>query len=260
MLTLPITVSEAQHLLLIVIRLSIVLFMLPFFDGSYLPKALKGAIVLLLSFVFLRYANLPIQGIENFTSLHMILLIVQELLLGLSISLCINFLFTGIRTGVEFLSGQMGFSMAQTLDPTFGITSGVLTNFFTSLSIVVFLLMNGHLILIKALADSFVYVPVGKFVITGHLGADVLTLSSSIFSTALKISAPVFVAILLIDLSLALIGKANPTMNLLMFGFPIKIGVGLLFLTLLFGILTGEIERFILDLSALIASIGKGGT
>jgi flagellar biosynthetic protein FliR len=84
---------------------------------------------------------------------------------------------------------------------------------------------------------------------------DVLGFSSQIFVLAIKISAPVMVSIFLVDLALALVSRAAPQMNILVVGFPLKIGVGFLFLGLIFSLMARYIGEYIAHLVPVLDSL-----
>jgi flagellar biosynthetic protein FliR len=111
-----------------------------------------------------------------------------------------------------------------------------------------FLCLNGHLVLIGALAQSFKLVPPGGLLINPVLGEHLITFSSQILVMALKIAAPIMASIFMVDLALALVARAAPQMNVLFVGFPLKIGVGFLFMTLVFAAMALYVGRFLDEL------------
>lgn len=257
MITLPITVMEAQTLLLILIRLGITIFMLPFFDGNFIPKSVKFPLIVILSFVFLYYVKMPTLAISSFSIWYLILLIIKEVIYGFTIGLCTRIIFTAIRIGLEFINVEIGFSMANVIDPSSGIQGGAITNLFYLISLLFFLLFNGHIAVIRSLAESFSLLPVGEFMWSARLAQDVLQYSGTMFYLGFQIAAPVISAMIILTLAMALVGKAVPTMNLMLFAFPIKIAVGFIFLLLIIELLSYEMKEFAHGISTFILSITK---
>ncbi|MDE7469270.1 MAG: flagellar biosynthetic protein FliR [Desulfovibrionaceae bacterium] len=257
MITLPITVMEAQTLLLILIRLGIVIFMLPFFDGNFIPRAVKFPLIAILSIVFLYYVNIPTLQIPSFSTVYLILLTVKELIYGFTLGICTRIIFMAIRIGLEFTNIQIGFSMANVIDPTSGMQAGAITNFFYLIALLFFLLFNGHIAVIRSLAESFSLLPVGDFTWSARLAQDVLSYSGTMFYLAFKISAPVVSAMIVLTLAMALVGKAVPTMNLMLFAFPIKIAVGFIFLLLILELLAFEIKDYSGGITSFMGAITK---
>lgn len=257
MITLPITVVEAQSLLLILLRLGIIIFMLPFFDGDFIPKSVKFPLVAILSVVFLYYANIPTMTFSSFSVFYLVILVIKEVLYGLIIGICTRIIFMAIRIGLEFINVEMGFSIANVIDPSSGIQTGVITNLFYLIALLFFLLFNGHIAMLHSLAESFVLLPVGEFTWNAKLAQDVLYYSSTMFYLGFKIAAPVISAMIIITLAMALVGKAVPTMNLMLFAFPIKIAVGFIFLLLIIELIGGEIGVFSESVFPFIISVTK---
>ena len=123
-----------------------------------------------------------------------------------------------------------------------------------------FLSLNGHLMLLSGLAQSFELVPPGGLLINPALGQHLIVFSGQMFVMALKIAAPIMASIFLVDLALALVARAAPQMNVLFIGFPIKIGVGFLFMTLVFSALAIYVGQYISELDPLYRLVLKASS
>lgn len=225
------------------IRLSIVLFLLPFFGGSSLPNQIKAALCLVLTFGLwpaLSFPN-PVLPAHPFS---LTLMILGELILGVLLSLLTNFIFAAIQTGGTLISFQIGFSMVNAVDPLSGVSEAALSHFLYMTSLLVFLSINGHLLLLKALSSSFYLIPPGELLLNPEITKHIISLSGQIFLLAIKIAAPVIAAVFLADLALALVSKAAPQMNVLIIGFPVKIMLGFIFIGVLFALLATAMENF----------------
>jgi flagellar biosynthetic protein FliR len=225
-------------------RVSLVLFLMPFFGGQTAPATLKAAIALTLTAAL--WPRLPLTG--SLMPAHPFALAVMlgaELMLGLVIGLVIRFLFAAIQTGGQLIGFQMGFAMVNVVDPDSGASEAVTAHFLYMVSLLTFLAFNGHLYLLGGLMRSFELIPPGGILISPRLTAQIFALSGQIFVLAIQIGAPVIAAILLVDLALALVSRASPQMNVLLIGFPLKISVGFLFLGIIFEIITLHMEGFI---------------
>ena len=233
--------------LLTLFRVSLVVFLLPFFGGEGIPMQVKGALCLLLSVAL--WPALSFSGVAfPAHPFSIALMMVSEILLGLTIGLVIRFLFAAIQTGGMLIGFQMGFSMVNVVDPDSGVSESVTSHFLYMIALLTFLCINGHLYLLHALAMSFKFIPPGGMVITPHMYKGILSFSGQIFVLAIKIAAPVMIAIFLVDLALALISRAAPQMHVLIVGFPIKITVGFLFLGILFTIVSMLLNDFVVSI------------
>ena len=105
-----------------------------------------------------------------------------------------------------------------------------MAHFFEALGLVVFFAVEGHHTLIRALAASFDSHPVGAFTIDPALFRGVVVYASGIFLSGLQVAAPVFAAMIVVGIALAILAKVAPQLQVMMFAFPVKILGGLLLL------------------------------
>lgn len=233
--------------LLTLIRISLVVFLLPFFGGGTIPQLVKASFCLVLTLAIFPQLSLPAEEFP-LHPLGILLLVVSELIMGLTLGLTVHFIFVGIQTGGEILAFQMGFTMATLADPSSGANASVISFLLYNMALIVFLLMDGHLHLLRALTDSFALVPAGGWTVTNKMSLDIFTLSGEMFVLALKVAAPAMAALFTVELALALMGRAAPQMNLMTLGFPIKIAVGFFLLSLLFTIMSNRMETMVIEL------------
>jgi flagellar biosynthetic protein FliR len=188
-------------------------------------------------------------------------MLLGELILGLMLGLSVQFIFAGIQTGGEIMGFQMGFTMMTLADPSSGAQVSITSTVLHMVALILFLTLDGHLHLLRALADSFRLVPPGGIRMSDPLVGDMLALSGGMFSLAVKIAAPVIAALFMVELALAFMGRAAPQMNLLTLGFPAKIGVGFFFMGILFTTLALHLEDIIISLGPIFDRImGLAGT
>ena len=238
------TPETVLSFLLTLFRLSVVLFLLPFFGGEKIPMPVKGALLMVLALAIWPYLQLPAVAFPGHP-FSIMLLLLGELVLGLTMGLVVHFIFAAIQTGGQVIGFQMGLTMVNVIDPMSGQSEGVTAHFLWMVTMLTFLSLNGHLMLVKAVALTFELVPPGGLLLTPGLAGQVLAASGQIFVLAVKIAAPIMVALFLVDLGLALVARAAPQMNILFIGFPVKIGVGFMFLGMLFTIMADFVQDFI---------------
>ena len=167
----------------------------------------------------------------------------------------VRFIFGGIQVGGQILAFQMGFSMATTVDPLQGDQETIISHFLYMVAILTFLILNGHLYVLKALMDSFRLIPPGGLIISPPLGWEIISMSAEMFVLGLKVAAPVMASLFLVELALALMARAAPQMNMLIIGFPVKITIGLFFLGMLFVLMAEYIQEFIFNVGPLIHNL-----
>lgn len=251
--------SDLMSFYLTFFRVSIVMFMLPVFGSKSIPNPVKAALTLVVTLAI--WPQLSFDGALMPASPYMIvLMILGELVLGLVLSIIIMVIFAAIQTGGNFIGVQMGFSMVNVLDPVTGVSEAVTAHFLYMCALLVFLTLNGHLYMISGIAETFRYIPPGELFISPTLYSQVMTISQKLFILAVKVASPIIASIFVVDLSLALIAKMAPQMNILMLGFPLKILVGFFFLSMVFTVLGLYMSDFVAGLPEYMLNIIKAGS
>ncbi len=246
--------ADLFSFLLTLMRISLVIFLLPLFGADNLPATVKGAVCIVIAAALWPHLSFPGAEMPG-APLKIVLMILSELVLGLTLGMVVRFSFYGIQSGGEILAAQMGFSMASIADPSSGAQQTVISNLLYLIAMLCFLVLDGHLLLFKSLADTFIFVPPGGLAIKPLLAQEILNLSSNILILAVKIAAPLIGILFLIELALALMAKAAPQMNLLIIGFPLKIGIGLFFMGLIFILISQHMHIFITNLIPLLSNL-----
>ncbi len=240
--------------ILTVMRVSIIMFMLPIFSSERTPMQVKAFATVVITLGIWPQLSLPGVAMPSHP-MDLGLLFVNELVLGLIISMCINFVFMGIQAGGELFGFQMGFTMINFADPLTGNQTGITAFFLWMVSTLTFLALDGHLYMIQAFAMTFKVIPAGGLVLSDTLMTKVLDLSAHMFVIALKIAAPVMVSLFLIELALALVSRASPQVNIMDVGFPVKIGAGFFFLGMMLIIMSEYMENYIGNMESMLSSI-----
>jgi len=125
-------------------------------------------------------------------------------------------------------SYQLGFALVSMPDVEEGGQVAVVGNFWFLVAMLIFLSIDGHHLVLTAFADSYEIIPPGAVALASSVGELIIKYTAYVFVIALKMAAPVMVALFLTDIALGTIAKTMPTMNVFFVGFPIKIGVGLM--------------------------------
>ena len=159
-----------------------------------------------------------------------VLLLAREILLGGLLGIVAGVTFLAIRFAGSLIGIQMGIAMAGLFDPASGEEMPLLGRFQEIFAIVLFLVLDGHHILIRALALSLHRVGPGGFPDGPDLAAITVALGSAVFVLAIQVGAPIVAALFLTDAALGFVARAVPQMNVFLIGIPAKIAVGLVFL------------------------------
>ena len=248
--------GDVLSFLLTLFRVSVVLFLLPFFGSSSVPNMIKGALALVLAMTLWPQLSFPGEMMPAHP-LGLIVMFIGELSLGLILGLIVQFLFAAVQFGGQIIGFQMGFGMVNVVDPITGVSNAATGHFLYMCTMLTFLVLNGHLELLKAMGTSFKYIPPGGVLITPDLVSHIVKYSTIMFTLGVRIAAPIMAALFLIDLALALISRAAPQMHVLVLGFPVKIGVGFLFLGVIFTIMSLYVTDFIREMGPLFTTVFK---
>ncbi len=240
--------------LLTLMRASLVIFMFPIFGVTNTPNQWKAAFVLVFTAAVWPHVSVLDTGLPPHP-FAIGLMMLGELVLGITLGLAVRFFFAGLQAGGELISMQMGFSMINFADPAGGGQVGVIAFFFNMVATLIFLALDGHLYMLKAFVATYSYIPPGGIVLDGPILNQMIVLSKMVFTFAIKIIAPVMAALFLVEVGLGLMSKVSPQMNIMEMGFPLKIMIGFFFVAMLFQIFQTEIYTFIKGLDDMFLNL-----
>ena len=173
-----------------------------------------------------------------------LLLIVQQTLIGIAMGLVLRVVFAALDLMGEIISLQMGLSFATFFDPVAGGQTAVVGEFLTLIATLVFLSLNGHLLMIDALARSFEWLPVSATLPHKSGWLVLARFGASIFASGLLMALPIVTALLITNIALGVLTRAAPQLNLFAIGFPITLTVGFGVLLLTLGHLAPLLQHF----------------
>ena len=211
-------------------RIAAVLMVAPVLGANLLPQRVK--ITLALAISGLLVPIVPGSEVGPFPTL---LQIAQEILVGVAIGFVVQLVFDAMVLGGQAAAMSMGLGFAFFIDSQRGINVPIVSQFFLIMSTLVFLALNGHLILISVLVDSFTTLPAGS----GGLGAsdfaDIAAQGTLLFVGALKLALPAVASLLAVNIAFGVVSRAAPTLNLFAVGFPVTMLLGFVVLQFSFG-------------------------
>ena len=218
----------------------------PLWSMAGMPRAARGAVVVVLSLVLL--PSLPGTSVLHDDVVGTGFVLASEVVLGLGIGLTGAVILHGVALAGEVASFQMGLSLGAALAPMQETTEVVGIGQLQSLfALAIYAGLGGHLILYQGVSMSLQAVPPGRVLAMGEGVRSVVALAGTIFATGIRAAAPVIVALILAHLALAILGKAVPQLNVMMLSFPITIGLGLMAFGAAFPFLasfvTGAVEQ-----------------
>ncbi|GGG21909.1 flagellar biosynthetic protein FliR [Lysinibacillus alkalisoli] len=231
--------------LLILVRVSAFFVTVPFFSYRTIPQQVRIALAVILAFI-MSYT------IQDTTILEIdgtyFLLVIKEAMFGLLIGLAGYIVMSAIQIAGSFIDFQMGFAIANIIDPQTGAQSPLIGQFFNTLALLLLLAVNGHHVIMDGIFYSYEYLPVSQMMPT--LGDEQFALFiigtfTTIFGLAFQMAAPIIATLFLVDLALGITAKTVPQLNIFVVGFPIKITVSFLVIIIMIAVMMEVIMKLI---------------
>ncbi len=207
------------------IRISSFLLASPIYGARTLPPRFR--IALALPIAMLIAPTLPaISHVELF-SLPGFLVTLQQILIGVMLGFAFQLFLHLFVVAGQIIAMNMGLGFASLNDPANGVVVTVLSQFYLTLATILFLSINGHLIILEFLIQSFQAWPIGRFTLSSQQIVEVAKLGGWMFAGALVLALPVVTAILIVNVAFGVMSRSAPQMNIFAVGFPITLLFGL---------------------------------
>lgn len=200
-------------------RVSGLMVFCPFLGNSAIPAKVKAALTVLVT-ALLYPRRGPLQ--LDLTLWHWVGIALGEAVVGLALGLVANFMVEAPMLAGQVLGVQMGYSLATLFDPQTQADTPVLAQFHQLAALLIFLQLNVHHWLLRAVANSFAYLPAGTALASFPVMTGLLHAAGGIFLAGVQIAAPALVATLVADIGLGFLGKASPQMPVLFIGLAVK--------------------------------------
>ena len=213
----------------------------PLFGHASVPNPVKLILGVLLALIIA--PTIPAVPAIDPMSYAGLLILVQELLVGAAMGFSMRLVFAAIEYAGELASSTMGFSFASFFDPTTQGRSAAISQFLSMVATMAFLAVNAHLVLLAALSESFISLPISGSPLSLAAPLEVARLGGRIFSAGLQLSLPIIAALLITNVALGILTRAAPQLNIFGIGFPITLGVGMLTLSVALPYLNTPIQN-----------------
>lgn len=216
--------------ILLFLRFASMIIAAPMFGHQNVPLQIKAALSVFLAFVMYALVQHTFS-LGSITLISLVLLGLKEIAAGLAIGFMMTVIFAGIRYAGDLIGIDMGFSMAMMYDQENNASFPVLGELLYLFLLMIFLLLNGHHFMLEALLGSYAAIPIGTWVVTESVVNQVVAITGQIFIIAVKIAAPILVSLFLANISLGILNKVMPQMNIFGIIFSLKITVGMIVLS-----------------------------
>lgn len=214
--------------LLIFIRISGLVTAAPFFRNSAIPAHIKVLLTVILA-VSVTGAYWELQPTIEFHLWYLAMIGIKEFMVGAILGFAAQLVFFASRTAGGIIDLDMGYQTAVLFDQN-SSSPTLVGEFYEIIVLMVFILLNGHHYLIEAIYASVLAVPLTTFEISGSTIDFLLRMATSVLVIAIKMAAPIIVALFLTNLSLTLLARVAPQTNIFVLSFQLKVAVGLIML------------------------------
>jgi flagellar biosynthetic protein FliR len=202
----------------------------PLFGNSSVPQSVKISLGVMLAIIIA--PAIPALPAVDPMSMAGFLILLQELLIGLAMGFAMRIVFAAIEMAGEVSSLTMGLGFATFFDPLSKGRSSAVSQFLALIATMAFLAVNAHLVLLEALAESFISMPVSATPMAAGAPFELARWGARIFSAGLQLSLPIVAALLITNVALGILTRAAPQLNIFGIGFPVSLGVGLLVISM----------------------------
>lgn len=228
----PIAFSEAQIMAWVspifwpFLRVLAVFTSAPVFSAKAVPVRTKVGLAFVVALCLQPLlANQPLVPLNSSAALGAVL---QQVLVGLAIGLAVRIVFSAIEVAGEVVGLQMGLNFAAFFDPTSNAQVSAVARFYGYLAMLLFVVINGHLMVLMAVVESFQRFPTDGNFLHSLQQMHLHELGAALFSSALWIALPMIALLLFVNLTMGVISRIAPQMNIYAVGFPVTLSVGLL--------------------------------
>ena len=217
--------SWVSHFLWPFFRIGAFLMIVPVLGAQVVPTRVRVGLAFMMTIAV--SPILPPMPVIEVTGMESLVIIAQQILIGLTLGYVVLTILQVFILAGQTISMQMGLGFASMVDPANGISVAVLSQWYQVLVTLVFLAINGHLVVIEVMAESFDIMPVGPVSFSRESFMAVAEFGAWLFQASLMLALPAISALLLVNLTFGIMTRAAPQLNVFVLGFPITMLAGL---------------------------------
>ena len=218
--------AEAIHTLLWPLaRIMACIGLVPLFNNRSIPQRVKIGMGIMITLVVT--PMLPPMPQVALGSAEGLLILAQQILIGAAVGFAMRIVFSSIELAGDLIGLQMGLGFAVFYSPNANANLPVLAQIFSMVALLMLLAMNGHLMIIEVIVRSFEFLPIDMGLGQGINVEGLARVAGLIFSTGLLLALPMVVTLFIVNLSLGVLTRAAPQLNLFAVGFPITLALGI---------------------------------
>lgn len=253
-------IPETQMIIFVLVLLRISAFMVSsaFFSSPMIQMPIKLLLCLSLAMVLYPLAPIPEAGRSVLFSNEVIILVVREVILGLTLGFLTRFFFMVVSMAGDLITTSIGLGAAQMFNPLMGHSSSSVEQLFTWIGTLVFLAVNGHHLVISALAQSFEVIPITGMTLNHAVFQELAVMGQTLLLITIKIAAPIMVSLLLTNMAMGILGRAVPQINVLVTSMPVSLMIGFGVLIVCLPLMVSEMNIVLDHMATRLLSAMKG--
>ena len=201
----------------------------PMLGEHYIPTRVKVGFAAVSMLVIA--PSLPAMPTISPASFHGLFITLQQVLIGIALGLVMRIVFAAVQTAGEFIGLQMGLSFASFFDPASGANTTVLARLMNMIAMLVFMALNGHLLMFAGLVRTFDVLPINHGPLDINGWGVLIEWSSEIMVSGMLLALPLIIVLLTINLALGILNRTAQQLSVFAVGFPISLLMGLILLT-----------------------------
>lgn len=227
------------------VRISAMMMAAPVFGARMMPVRIRIVLAMTISAVTVPLMP-PVPAVDpiSFAAAGVLL---QQIIIGVSMGFIVQMVFQSLVIAGEAIASTMGLGFARMVDPANGVQVPVISQFFVVMATLLFVILNGHLLLIQLVIRSFEIIPIGETGMSLPGFRSVVSWGSQMFIGGLMIALPAVTALLIVNVSMGVITRAAPQLNIFAVGFPLMILLGFIFLTATLPSVFAQFTQMLMD-------------
>lgn len=214
-------------------RIGAMLMAAPIFSSNFVSVRTRLLIALAVSIVIVPTIPQAPPAVDALSA-EGLLIVMHQVLIGVSIGFMLQLMINAFIIGGQIIAMQMGLGFASMVDPQNGITVPVISQFYIIFITLLFVTLNGHLILIQVVQESFIAIPISTTGLPVTSFRDIVAQASWMYAAAVIIALPAIGSLMIVNLAFGILSRAAPQISPFSIGFPMTIvlGFGIMMVTL----------------------------
>jgi flagellar biosynthetic protein FliR len=253
-----VSIPQAQLYFLVLTRILAMMIQVPVLGGQGVPQQIRLSLGLILSVVLIPWQQLPVDA-KTIELAAYAVAVAKELFLGTLIGFACSATFGAIQIAGEALGLESGFGSGRIFNPSLGDSGSEFSQIFVMVSLMVFLIIDGHHLFIIAMQKTFEVIPANGPLPLGSMDT-LIRIMAQMIVVGMRLALPLMAALIITDLALGLLSRIAPQMQIFFLGMPVKVAVSLIGLGLLFMVVMpalGDLFRGMSNQMLSLITVGK---